>query len=78
MDLTRIGVAKVNELTFFDKLTHPVNKTSSAVDISQLIITLQMISPWHFHKKVETGVIVNQKWNLNQQHDAKKANVTSR
>lgn len=38
-----------------------------------------MISVWYFHKEVlETGVRVNQKWDLSEQHDAKKANVMSR
>lgn len=40
VDLTKTSVAKVNELTFFDKSTDPANKTSSAIDISQLIISL--------------------------------------
>lgn len=40
MDLTKIGVAKVNELTFFDKLTDLANKTRSAIDKTQLIISL--------------------------------------
>lgn len=31
-----------------------------------------MTSPWHFHKKLETGLTVNQKWNLSQQHELKK------
>lgn len=47
--------------------------------MSQLSIALKIISAWHFHKKEwETGVTVNEEWNLSQQPDAKKANVTSR
>lgn len=38
--LDKNSAAKVNELTFFDKLTDLVTKTRSAIDKTQLIISL--------------------------------------